>query len=113
LTWFRCGLCSTKARRGESSAGTDYSRGKECVLIRRKLLSIDVRYGEIPAQYVEAAKAKRAELVETLADVDEAIADAWLEEREIQPEELVVSLAPPVLDRCRRLACSCAGCPFP
>jgi hypothetical protein len=32
-----------------------------------------------------------------------------LEEREIQPEELVVSLAPPVLDRCRRLACSCVG----
>lgn len=51
---------------------------------------IDVRYGDIPAQYVDAANGKRAELIETLADVDEAIADAWLEEREISPEELVV-----------------------
>ncbi|GAA5861484.1 hypothetical protein JCM3774_000266 [Rhodotorula dairenensis] len=53
---------------------------------------IDVRYGEIPAQFVDAAKAKRAELIETLADVDEAIADAWLEEREISAEELVAAI---------------------
>lgn len=44
--------------------------------------------------------------------MDEAIADAWLEEREIQPEELVVSVTMPTLDLCRRLACSCAECLF-
>lgn len=47
-----------------------------------------VKTDEIPAEFVEAAKAKRAELVETLAEVDDEIADAWLEEREITPEEL-------------------------
>ncbi|BGP28644.1 Elongation factor G, mitochondrial [Rhodotorula toruloides] len=49
---------------------------------------ITVRQDEIPAEYVEAAKAKRAELVETLAEVDDEIADAWLEEREITPVEM-------------------------
>ncbi|GAA6004330.1 hypothetical protein JCM10207_000672 [Rhodosporidiobolus poonsookiae] len=53
---------------------------------------INVRTDEIPAQYLEAAQAKRAELVETLAEVDDAIADAWLEEREILPEELVAAI---------------------
>ncbi|GAA5835311.1 hypothetical protein JCM11251_006677 [Rhodosporidiobolus azoricus] len=53
---------------------------------------IDVRTDEIPAQFLEAAQAKRAELVETLAEVDDAIADAWLDEREIKPEELVAAI---------------------
>lgn len=59
------------------------------------LHSIIVRSGEVPEKYVEAAKAKRAELVESLAEVDDEIAEAWLEEREIAPEEFVVSLSPP------------------
>ncbi|GAA5863528.1 hypothetical protein JCM5296_004816 [Sporobolomyces johnsonii] len=50
---------------------------------------ITVKTGDVPEQYVEAAKAKRAELIETLAEVDDEIADAWLEEREIKPEELI------------------------
>ncbi|KAK4058166.1 Elongation factor G, mitochondrial [Microbotryomycetes sp. JL221] len=49
---------------------------------------INVKTEEIPAEFIEAAKAKRAELVENLAEVDDEIADAWLEEREITPEEL-------------------------
>lgn len=49
-----------------------------------------VKSGEIPTEFMEAAIAKRAELVETLAEVDDEIADAWLEEREITPEELAV-----------------------
>ncbi|GAA6036647.1 hypothetical protein JCM8097_001270 [Rhodosporidiobolus ruineniae] len=53
---------------------------------------IDVRTDVIPEQYLEPAQAKRAELVETLAEVDDAIADAWLEEREILPEELVAAI---------------------
>lgn len=35
--------------------------------------------------------AKRAELIETLAEVDDEIADAWLEEREISGVEIAVS----------------------
>jgi elongation factor G len=55
------------------------------------LLRINVTSGEIPAEFMDAAIAKRAELVETLAEVDDEIADAWLEEREIAPDELAVS----------------------
>ena len=50
-----------------------------------------VTSGEIPAEFLEAAKAKRAELIETLADVDDALADAWLEEREISGVEIAAS----------------------
>ncbi|GAA5922656.1 hypothetical protein JCM1841_006769 [Sporobolomyces salmonicolor] len=53
---------------------------------------ITVKTGDVPEQYLEAAKAKRAELVETLAEVDDEIADAWLEEREIKPEELISAI---------------------
>ncbi|GAA6011257.1 hypothetical protein JCM8202_003952 [Rhodotorula sphaerocarpa] len=53
---------------------------------------INVRHDEIPAQYLDAAKTKRAELIEHLAEADEEIADAWLEEREIQAEELVAAI---------------------
>ncbi|GAA5995084.1 Mef1p [Rhodotorula paludigena] len=53
---------------------------------------IDVRHDEIPAQYAEMAQTKRAELVEALAEVDDEIAEAWLEEREITPVELVAAI---------------------
>ena len=53
---------------------------------------MNVTSGEIPTEFLDAATAKRAELVETLAEVDDEIADAWLEEREIAPDELAVSL---------------------
>lgn len=47
--------------------------------------------GEIPAEFLEAATAKRAELIETLAEVDDEIAEAWLDEREIAGVEIAVS----------------------
>ncbi|TNY20624.1 putative nuclear condensin complex protein [Rhodotorula diobovata] len=49
---------------------------------------IDIRNDEIPAEYLEAAKVKRAELVEAIAEVDDELTEAWLEEREITPVEL-------------------------
>ncbi|SCZ90436.1 BZ3500_MvSof-1268-A1-R1_Chr1-3g01989 [Microbotryum saponariae] len=49
---------------------------------------MNVRADEIPTEFMEAAQAKRAELVEALAEVDDEIADAWLEEREISSSEL-------------------------
>ncbi|GAA5916677.1 hypothetical protein JCM8208_003899, partial [Rhodotorula glutinis] len=49
---------------------------------------IDIRNDEIPAQYLESAQAKRAELVEAIAEVDDELTEAWLEEREITPIEL-------------------------
>jgi len=52
--------------------------------------SIDIRNDEIPAQYLESAQAKRAELVEAIAEVDDELTEAWLEEREITPIELGV-----------------------
>lgn len=45
----------------------------------------------IPEEFLAAATAKRAELIETLAEVDDEIADAWLEEREISGLEIAVS----------------------
>ncbi|GAA6050465.1 hypothetical protein JCM3770_002610 [Rhodotorula araucariae] len=53
---------------------------------------IDVRTDDIPAQYVEAAQAKRAELVEAVAEVDDELTEAWLEEREITPLELTAAI---------------------
>lgn len=55
------------------------------------LSSIIVTSGDIPAEFLAAAEAKRAELVETLAEVDDEIADAWLDERVISGEEISVS----------------------
>ncbi|KAL8283231.1 hypothetical protein RQP46_006009 [Phenoliferia psychrophenolica] len=51
-----------------------------------------VTSGEIPAEFLEAAKARRAELIETLADVDDELADAWLEEREITGVEIAAAI---------------------
>ncbi|KAM3415942.1 Elongation factor G [Cercospora zeina] len=47
-----------------------------------------VREDECPADLVEFAKEKRQILIETLADVDDTIADAVLEEREPSVEEI-------------------------
>lgn len=49
-----------------------------------------VRSDVIPEEFLAAATAKRAELIETLAEVDDEIADAWLEEREISGLEIAV-----------------------
>lgn len=43
----------------------------------------------IPPDVVEKAKTKRQELIETLADVDEEIADLFLAEEDITPDQLV------------------------
>lgn len=47
---------------------------------------------EIPANLLEAAKAKRIELIETVADVDDTLADMYLEEMPISVSDLYVSL---------------------
>lgn len=52
---------------------------------------MNVTSGEIPAEFLEAAIAKRAELIETLAEVDDELAEAWLDEREITGQEISVS----------------------
>ncbi|GAA5833983.1 hypothetical protein JCM9279_004182 [Rhodotorula babjevae] len=49
---------------------------------------IDIRNDDIPAEYLDSAQAKRAELVEAIAEVDDELTEAWLEEREITPIEL-------------------------
>ncbi|KAK4705840.1 elongation factor G, partial [Phenoliferia sp. Uapishka_3] len=51
-----------------------------------------VTAGDIPTEFLEAAQAKRAELIETLADVDDDLADAWLEEREISGPEIAAAI---------------------
>lgn len=53
---------------------------------------IIVTSGDIPAEFLAAAEAKRAELVETLAEVDDEIADAWLDERVISGEEISAAI---------------------
>lgn len=52
--------------------------------------SITVTSGDIPAEFLEAATAKRAELIETLAEVDDELAEAWLDERDITGLEIAV-----------------------
>lgn len=79
-------LFTTRARRGAFSPASL----SQLKLTESSLSSITVRTDEIPAEFLEGAQAKRAELVETLAEVDDEIADAWLEEREITPAELSV-----------------------
>ncbi|PPJ58979.1 hypothetical protein CBER1_04138 [Cercospora berteroae] len=51
-----------------------------------------VREDECPAGLVEFAKEKRQVLIETLADVDDAIADAVLEEREPVVDEIKAAI---------------------
>ncbi|KAJ3295688.1 Elongation factor G, mitochondrial [Borealophlyctis nickersoniae] len=47
-----------------------------------------IRTDEIPAELLDAAKAKRAELIEHLADADDEIAEVFLEETEPTSEQL-------------------------
>lgn len=70
-----------------------------CDLIRRKALYFDeaskgkkVIEGEIPDELADEAQLWRDRLLETLADVDDAIAEAYLEGAEIPPETIVASL---------------------
>jgi elongation factor G len=48
----------------------------------------DVREEEIPAKLVEEAKQHRHDLIETLSDFDDEIAEAFLEEKEVTEEKL-------------------------
>lgn len=48
-----------------------------------------VESNEIPADVLELATAKRSELIEQLADVDDAFADLFLNEAEIQTADIV------------------------
>ncbi|KAF2840517.1 elongation factor G, mitochondrial [Patellaria atrata CBS 101060] len=47
---------------------------------------------EIPADLVELCKEKRTKLIETVADVDEEIAEIFLDEREPTPEQLKAAI---------------------
>ena len=50
------------------------------------------RRGEIPAEFIEPARAARELLIEAVADLDDAIAEKFLEEREPDERELLVAL---------------------
>jgi elongation factor G len=58
----------------------------EAFLISR----VNIREDEIPPEYLELAKEKRRVLIETLADVDDVIADRYLMEEEPTVRELQV-----------------------
>jgi elongation factor G len=51
-----------------------------------------VRHAEVPADLKEFAEEKRALLIETLADVDEDIANAFLDERTPSPTEIKAAI---------------------
>ena len=51
-----------------------------------------VESDEIPEDVVELAKAKRQELIEALADVDDAIGDLYLAEEEVTTADLVSAI---------------------
>ena len=52
----------------------------------------DVREADIPAELVEEANAARARMIEGLADVDDAIAEKYLAELPVTPEDLIPAL---------------------
>lgn len=51
-----------------------------------------VRVDEVPADVLELAQAKRSLLIETLADVDDEIAEVFLDERVPSPEEIKAAI---------------------
>ncbi len=55
-------------------------------------LGTDIRIGEIPAEYVEKAKAGRLELVEIAADASESVMMKFLEGEDVDNAELVEAL---------------------
>ncbi|MFH0899588.1 MAG: GTP-binding protein, partial [Pseudomonadota bacterium] len=54
--------------------------------------------GDVPADLVDAANAARERLIETLADVDDAIAEAFLEGKEISSADIKASLRRSCID---------------
>jgi elongation factor G len=52
----------------------------------------DIREADIPAELVEEANAARARMIEVLADVDDAIAEKFLAEQPLTPEDLVPAI---------------------
>jgi len=55
--------------------------------------------GEIPAEYVEQARAARDRLIEVAADLDDAIAEQYLNEQEPGEKELMAALRKGCLER--------------
>ncbi|CZT25379.1 probable Elongation factor G, mitochondrial [Ramularia collo-cygni] len=51
-----------------------------------------VRVDDVPADVLELAQAKRSLLIETLADVDDEIAEAFLDERTPSPDEIKAAI---------------------
>ena len=52
----------------------------------------EVRWGEIPADLADEAKEKRAEMIELLANVDDAIGEKFLLEEEITEAEMIAGM---------------------
>jgi elongation factor G len=52
----------------------------------------DIRETDIPAELVEEANAARTRMIEVLADVDDAIAEKFLAEQPLTPEDLVPAI---------------------
>jgi elongation factor G len=55
-------------------------------------LGSEVIYGPIPSDWVEQAEFYREGLLEALAEIDDDLAEKYLEDREIAPEELIAVL---------------------
>jgi len=54
----------------------------------------DVRLADIPAELVAEAKAARQKMIESIANVDDAIAEKYLHEQECTPDDLVPAIPP-------------------
>ncbi|MFM7140256.1 MAG: elongation factor G [Actinomycetes bacterium] len=52
----------------------------------------EFRTEEIPANMLEEAKAKRAEMIEKLADVDDSIMELFMEEKEPSTEQIIAAI---------------------
>ncbi len=63
----------------------------ESILMSGDLDDVD-RRGEIPAEFIEPAGAARERLIEAVADLDDAIAEKFLAEREPDERELLAAL---------------------
>lgn len=77
-----------------SASATLFSKFDSCLTILGCRSSINlIETDDIPEHLKELAEEKRQELIETVADADEELAELFIEEKPIGAQELAVSFA--------------------
>ena len=69
---------------------TKASEGAHTLTIFNYYFSESIAYGPVPEELMALAQSKRAELIATVADHDDELADIFLNEQDPTPQELKV-----------------------